>query len=121
MTDTDDRVAKGRALAAGLFAGSKSKRNPMPARMQDYTFGHLFGDVWQGDDLALEERSLLTCTTLVALNRTAEQHLHFLGAKNLGIARARLEAMITHVAHYAGWPCAASAFQVLNEVWPTGD
>jgi alkylhydroperoxidase/carboxymuconolactone decarboxylase family protein YurZ len=27
--------------------------------------------------------------------------------------------MITHLAHYAGWPCAASAVQVLNEVWPT--
>lgn len=120
MTDGNDRMQKGRAFAARLFAGSTRKRSPMPAKMQEYTFGHLFGDVWQGEDLALEERSLLTCTTLVALNRTAEQHLHFLGAKNLGVPRAKIEAMITHVAHYAGWPCAASAFEVLNEVWPAG-
>jgi alkylhydroperoxidase/carboxymuconolactone decarboxylase family protein YurZ len=26
--------------------------------------------------------------------------------------------MITHAAHYAGWPVAASAFRVLAEVWP---
>jgi alkylhydroperoxidase/carboxymuconolactone decarboxylase family protein YurZ len=26
--------------------------------------------------------------------------------------------MITHVAHYAGWPVAVSAFRVLDEVWP---
>jgi 4-carboxymuconolactone decarboxylase len=118
MSETEDKVAKGRALAARMFAGTTHRGAAMPAKMQDYTFGHLFGDVWQGEDLDLQTRSLVTCTTLVALNRTAEQHLHFLGAKNLGIPRARIEAMITHVAHYAGWPCAASAFGVLAEVWP---
>lgn len=118
MSETEDKVAKGRALAARMFAGTTHRGAPMPAKMQDYTFGHLFGEVWQGEDLDLQTRSLVTCTTLVALNRTAEQHLHFLGAKNLGIPRARIEAMITHVAHYAGWPCAASAFGVLAEVWP---
>ncbi len=118
MSGTEDKAAKGRALAAKLFAGTTHRGAPMPAKMQDYTFGHLFGEVWQGEELTLEERSLITCTALVALNRTAEQHLHFLGAKNLGIPRSRIEAMITHLAHYAGWPCAASAFGVLNEVWP---
>ena len=57
----------------------------------------------------------------LALYRLNEQHVHFLGAKNLGIPRAKMEAMITHVAHYAGWPCAASAFGVLNEVWPADE
>jgi 4-carboxymuconolactone decarboxylase len=119
MSETDDRITKGRALAAKLFAGAERRASAtMPKTLQDYTFGHLFGDVWQGEDLALEERSLITCTTLVALNRLAEQRVHFVGAKNLGIPRAKIEAMITHLAHYAGWPCAASAVQVLNEVWP---
>ena len=60
----------------------------------------------------------MTCTILVALYRHNEQYVHFTGAKNLGIPREKLEAMITHVAHYAGWPCAATASNVLNEVWP---
>jgi 4-carboxymuconolactone decarboxylase len=118
MSETEDKVAKGRALAARLFAGTKHRGAPMPVKMRDYTFGHLFGDVWQGEELSLQERSLVTCTALVALNRTAEQQLHFLGAKNLGIPREKLEAMITHIAHYAGWPCAVSALGVLQEVWP---
>lgn len=121
MSDLKEKMAKGRALAGKLFTGSKKPAATMPDRMQEYTMGHLFGDVWQGDDLELQERSLITCTTLVALYRLNEQQVHFLGAKNLGIPRAKMEAMITHVAHYAGWPCAASAFGVLNEVWPAED
>ncbi|MED5359615.1 MAG: carboxymuconolactone decarboxylase family protein, partial [Pseudomonadota bacterium] len=39
-------------------------------------------------------------------------------AKELGVPRVKLEAMIIHAAHYAGWPVAASAFRTLAEVWP---
>jgi 4-carboxymuconolactone decarboxylase len=54
----------------------------------------------------------------VALARENEQRLHFRGAKNLGIPRRKVETMIAHVAHYAGWPVAVGAFRVLDEVWP---
>jgi 4-carboxymuconolactone decarboxylase len=117
MTD-DEKIAKGRELAAKLFAGSKRRGAPMPEKFQAHTMGHLFGDVWQDPDLTLQEHSLVTCTTLVALYRLNEQYVHFQAAKNLGIPRSRIEAMIAHVAHYAGWPCAASAYGVLDEVWP---
>jgi alkylhydroperoxidase/carboxymuconolactone decarboxylase family protein YurZ len=58
---------------------------------------------------------------LIALNREAEMRLHFVGAKNVGIPREKLEAAITHVVHYAGWPVGMTAFKVLNEVWPVGE
>ena len=73
------------------------------------------------EELALEERSLTTCAVLVTLGREAEQRLHFRGARNLGIERAKLEAMITHVAHHAGWPVAVSALRTLGEVWDEMD
>ncbi|MGI9328628.1 MAG: carboxymuconolactone decarboxylase family protein [Pseudomonadales bacterium] len=114
-----EKVARGRELAEKLFAGASAGSGPMPKALRNYTMGHLFGDVWQQDDLPLEDRSLVTCTILVALNREAEQRLHFVAAKNLGIPRPRMEAMITQAAHYAGWPCAASANRVLNDVWPS--
>ena len=85
------------------------------------TIDHLFGDVWSRPALAIEERSLLTCAVLVALGRENEQRLHFRGACSLGIPRERLEEVITHVAHYAGWPVAVSAFGVLAEVWKQMD
>ena len=117
MSD-DERLTKGRAMADLLLEGTKRAPAPLSPKLLNYTLEHLFGDVWQGDDLALQERSLITCTALVAMNRSAEQHLHFVAARNVGVPREKLEAMLAHVAHYAGWPCAVSANHVLNEVWP---
>ena len=94
---------------------------PLPADFGRITVEHVFGNVWSRPGLALEERSLATCAVLVALAREGEQRLHFRGARNLGIPRAKLEELITHVAHYAGWPVAVSAFRVLDEVWKAMD
>ena len=117
MSADEERFRKGVEVAQRLFGPLLSGAS-MPEDFRRYTVAHLFGDVWQGEALAIQERSLLTCSVLVALNREGEQRLHFNGAKNLGIPRQKLEALITHVAHYAGWPVGVSAFRVLEEVWP---
>lgn len=111
---------EGRALASKLFAGAPPTKGVHKSLMT-HTIDHLFGTVWQEPGLALEQRSLVTCAVLVATGRESEQYLHFRGARNLGIARETLEALITHVAHYAGWPVAVSAARVLHEVWETMD
>ncbi len=117
MSDSNDKRDRGKALARVLLKGTA--RGPrVPKKFADYSLEHLFGDLWQGEELSLEERSLVTCTILVALNREAEQRIHFRAANTLGLPRERIEGMITHAAHYAGWPVAASAFRVLAEVWP---
>jgi len=103
---------------AALRAGTEAGGIPLPESFTQYTVEHLFGDVWQGDDLSLQDRSFVTCVTLIALNREAEMRLHFVGAKNVGVPREKLEAAITHIVHYAGWPVGMTAFKVLNEVWP---
>lgn len=117
MADEADPEGKGRALAETLFGGIPPN-SALPAEFQKLTLEHLFGGVWQDERLTLQQRSMITCTALVAMNREAEQRVHFTGARNLGIPRGQVEAMITHIAHYAGWPSAVSAFRVLKEVWP---
>lgn len=116
----DPRVTAGRELAGRLFAGNPSAPS-VHRSLARHTVVHLFGDVWQDPALELTQRSLITCAVLVATGREAEQHLHFRGARNLGISRETLEAMITHVAHYAGWPVAVSASRTLAEVWEQMD
>ena len=116
-----DKLEAGAQLAAQLFAGLTSAPPPLPDNFRNHTLEHLFGDVWQGPELELQERSLITCTVLVALARESEQTLHFRGARNIGISRSKLEAMITHAAHYAGWPVAVSAFGTLDTVWTQMD
>ncbi|MDE0511892.1 MAG: carboxymuconolactone decarboxylase family protein [Gammaproteobacteria bacterium] len=116
---SDGRREKGRKLVAKLFKGiSGNARSVMSPSFSAFTIEHLYGEVWQQDDLALEERSLATCAILIALNRPEEQAGHFQVARNLGIPREKLCAVITHAAYYAGWPNAVGAFRVLNEVWP---
>jgi 4-carboxymuconolactone decarboxylase len=114
---SEDKAAKGMEVLRKLF-GENVSEPAFPDDLRRYTVEHLFGDVWQGSDLTIEERSLITCTVLVALGREAEQRIHFRGARNLGIPRKKLEAVLTHIAHYAGWPVAVSANRNLNEVWP---
>lgn len=116
-----DKREKGMAMVGKLLEGTGAGGLPLPEKFSTYTIEHLFGDLWQGDDLALADRSFATCVTLIALNRESEQKLHFVGARNVGIPREKLEAAITHVAHYAGWPVAMTTFRELNEVWPTAD
>ena len=121
MSDQEKRekgIAFFKKLTEGAANPPSLSKGAMPEKFTNYTLEHLFGDVWQGEELSLGQRSMITCTILVALNREAEQRIHFPGAKNLGVEREQLEAMITHAAHYAGWPVAASAYRVLAEVWP---
>lgn len=113
-------MEKGIAVVRRLF-GAAAGGASLPADFGRITVEHVFGNVWSRPGLAIEERSLATCAVLVALAREGEQRLHFRGARNLGIPRAKLEELITHVAHYAGWPVAVSAFRVLDEVWKAMD
>jgi 4-carboxymuconolactone decarboxylase len=117
---SDDRVAKGRELAARLLAGAPPARR-LPKEFMRQTMDNVFGDVWQGEELELTQRSMITCAVLTALGRENEQRLHFRGARNLGIERSTIEATITHVAYYAGWPVAVSAMRTLDEVWEEMD
>ena len=115
---SEESRKKGTELIGKLFGRPSGKGTPQPQPLGRYTVEHLFGDVWQQDDLTLQERSLATCTILFALNRPEEMLLHFTGAKNVGVERSKLVGVIAHGAHYAGWPNAMAALRVLNEVWP---
>ena len=114
------RLEKGTAVIQKLF-GSAAARVTMPPDFRRITVENLFGDVWSRPGLALEERSMITLAALIVLGREAELRIHFRGARNLGIARAKIEEILIHLAHYGGWPVAASGFRVLDEVFAAMD
>ncbi|MEZ5260744.1 MAG: carboxymuconolactone decarboxylase family protein [Acidimicrobiales bacterium] len=119
MTD-EEKTQAGRDLARKLFSGAPGPRRPHRPRRPSPTTPTGTSSATCGSRATSASRSaeLITCTILVALYRENEQRVHFVGAKNAGIPREKIEGMITHAAHYAGWPCAATAHRVLNEVWP---
>ena len=113
-------MAAGAAIVEKL--GLLSKANPtLSDDLRAHTVQALFGTIWTRDGLDLKTRSLVTLTSVIALNRDNELRLHFRGARNLGITRETIEEVILHVAHYAGWPVSISASAVLDEVWKEMD
>jgi 4-carboxymuconolactone decarboxylase len=77
----------------------------------------LFGDVWEDPALSKRDRSLATVAILAALYRTDEMRGHMRRALENGVTEAELKGLITHVAFYAGWPCAVNAGRVAVEVF----
>lgn len=76
----------------------------------------LFGDIWERPGLSPRDKSLITITTLVALNRIEQMEYHFkLGLKN-GLTKDEIVSTVTHIAFYAGWPTAASGFSHFKAV-----
>ena len=88
---------------------------------RQHTIETLFGGVWTRPGLEIEERSLITVASLISLNRENELRLHFRGARNLGFSKKKLEEIIFHLAHYAGWPNSVTASNVLDSVWKEMD
>ena len=86
----------------------------------------LFGEVWsRTDKLGLRDRSLVTLTSLISQGITdSSLTYHLQTAKQNGITRTEIAAIITHISFYAGWPKAWAAFRLAKEVWAedtTGD
>ena len=76
----------------------------------------LFGDIWKRPELSQRDRSLITVTCLVALNRIEQVEFHLKKAFENGLTKEELVAAITHIAFYAGWPTAASGLSHLKKV-----
>jgi 4-carboxymuconolactone decarboxylase len=81
----------------------------------------LFGDVWERPGLSKRDRSLITVAALVALYRTRELPGHLRRALANGLTEDELVEAITHLAFYAGWPCAMSAATAAKEVFATNE
>ena len=116
------KAERGREILRRL-SDSDDPLATFPDEFGRHTLEHLFGDIWTSDGMSLEERSLVTCTILTALGRENELRFHFAAARAAGVFphAARSSAMITHAAHYAGWPNGVGASRSLREVWPEDD
>ena len=73
--------------------------------------------MWARPQLARRDRSLVTVSALVAMNRPDQLRSHLALAKQNGVTEEELVEAITHLAFYAGWPSAMSAAGVAKEVF----
>ena len=78
----------------------------------------LFGENWNNQDIDLKTRSIITVVSLMSqgvVDSSLKYHLET--AKNNGVTKPEIAAIITHNAFYAGWPKAWAVFNLAKEVW----
>ena len=86
-------------------------------KLVELTDDVLFGDVWARPGLSKRDRSLVTVSALVALNRLEQLPGHLRRAIDNGVTEEELIEAITHLAFYSGWPTAMSAIMAAKKLF----
>ena len=88
---------------------------PMFAHLNDDV---LFGEVWNEEILDIKTKCILTVTALMASGITdSSLQYHLQNAKNNGVTKEEIAAVITHVTMYTGWPKGWAVFNLAKTVW----
>ena len=92
---------------------------PMFAHLNDDV---LFGEVWNEDALDLKTKCIITVVSLMASGITDSSiGYHLQNAKNNGVTKAEIAAVITHATMYTGWPKGWAVFRLAKEIWNEDD
>jgi 4-carboxymuconolactone decarboxylase len=78
----------------------------------------LFGEVWSREQqMSPRDRSLITVSALMAQGLFPQLEAHMRIAKKNGVTKEEMVELITHLAFYAGWPKAWSAFDLAKKIY----
>jgi alkylhydroperoxidase/carboxymuconolactone decarboxylase family protein YurZ len=121
--DEDELLAAGRAVQAQLWPqvasgpGGAFPAGKLAPDFYAYVAKSAFGMLWSRPQLALRDRSLVTCAQLAALGQLEELAAHLRGALQLGIRQEELVEVMMQTAVYAGVPAANAALRTAAEVF----
>ncbi|MBK9989094.1 MAG: carboxymuconolactone decarboxylase family protein [Betaproteobacteria bacterium] len=76
----------------------------------------LYADIWERQGLSKRDRSLITVSALIAMNRPDQLRSHLGLASQNGLTTEELAEAITHLAFYAGWPSSVTAATIAKDV-----
>jgi 4-carboxymuconolactone decarboxylase len=86
-------------------------------KLAELTDEVLYNDIWERPGISKRDRSLVTITALIALNRPDQLRSHIrLGLQN-GLTKEEIVETITHMAFYSGWPSGVSAVAIAKDVF----
>jgi len=121
--DEDAAVVYGR-MAGQPAAGPGEALAQLEARLGGvglliYRWG--FGEIWARTQLSPRDRSLSVIAILVALGAQAQLSFHVPAGMRNGLSREEIEAAITHLSLYSGFPRAVDAIQTARAAFATLD
>ena len=78
----------------------------------------LFGEVWNEEAIPVKTKCIITVVALMAqgITDSSLQH-HLQNAKNNGVTKEEIAAVITHATMYSGWPKGWAVFRLAKEIW----
>lgn len=118
-------LAQAQGAASGdLASADANEQSPahqfmgdIAPKLADLTQHVLSEDMWERPNLSKRDRSLITISALIALNRPDQMRSYFILARGHGVTEPEIIETITHLAFYAGWPSAITAISVAKEVF----
>ena len=88
---------------------------PMFAHLNDDV---LFGEVWNEEAIDIKTKCIITVVSLMASGITdSSLGYHLQNAKNNGVTKEEIAAIITHATMYVGWPKGWAVFRMAKEIW----
>lgn len=118
VVDAQDGAAQAPAAPAQPSRAQRLLGDVAP-KLAQLTDEVLFGDVWARPGLSPRDRSLITVSALIALNRPDQLRSHMALARTNGLSNDEIVETLTHLAFYAGWPNAITAAGVARDVFAT--
>jgi len=105
------------AAPAGQPTPAQRIMGDLAPKLAQLTDDVLYADVWARPQLSPRDRSLVTVSALVAMNRPDQLRSHLARARDNGVTEEEIVESITHLAFYAGWPSAVTAVTVARDVF----
>ncbi|SHM65758.1 carboxymuconolactone decarboxylase family protein [Roseibium suaedae] len=116
-------AATGVALIAGT-AAAQDAATTLPTAvgrvapaLDAYSKDDLFGSVWNGAELSMRDRALVTFAALMTRHETGNLGAHIALALDAGVTPAEISETITHLAFYTGWGNATAAAEAAAPVF----
>jgi 4-carboxymuconolactone decarboxylase len=103
--------------ASGPVTPAQRMYGNIAPKLAELTDKVLYGDFWERPGLSKRDRSLVTVSALIAMNRPDQLRSHMRIARENSVTEAELVETITHLAFYSGWPNAVTAIGIAKEVF----
>ncbi len=116
---TDEQYGTPKELHAENAQPSRAQQlmGDTAPKLAELTDQVLYKDIWERPELSKRERSLITVSALIALNRPDQLRSHLNLALKNGVTQSELSEEITHLAFYTGWPNAVTAVGIAKDVF----
>ena len=76
------------------------------------------GEVWNEEAIDTKTKCIITVVALMASGITDTSLYHHLqNAKNNGVTKEEIAAIVTHATMYSGWPKGWAVFRMAKEIW----